>query len=149
MTDKSNTNKSHSNKSHSNKSHKGTTLVADNTRIVGTVEFQDQLYVNGLVEGNIVADPNSKATLIVSRSGHVVGQISVPYVVIDGLVEGDVRAHVRMELAPNARISGNVYYRLIEMQLGSKVDGQMLHVDDLVDDQNVHQLHDAEQSGTA
>ena len=126
------------------KNQKGATLIAENTRVVGSIEFQDQLYVNGRVEGNVIADPHGKATLVISQSGHVVGQISVPNVIVDGSVEGDVRATARVELAPNARVTGNVYYKLIEMQLGAKVDGQLLHVDE-VDPENVLPLHDASQ----
>ncbi len=51
----------------------------------------------------------------------------MPNVVINGTVEGDVYASARLELAARARVKGNVYYQLIEMQLGAMVDGQLLH----------------------
>lgn len=106
---------------------KGATLIAENTRISGDVAFSDQLYINGHVDGNVTADAASEATLIISELGSVKGEISVPFVVINGRVDGNVRASTRVELAENARISGNVYYKLIEMQLGAMVDGQLLH----------------------
>ncbi|MFW6094668.1 MAG: bactofilin family protein [Pseudomonadota bacterium] len=105
---------------------KGVTLVAANTEVVGDIRFSDQLYVNGHVNGNIVASGDG-ATVIVSEAGSVTGEIRVPNVVVNGRVEGDVYAGARVELASQARVAGNVYYRLIEMQLGAVVDGQLLH----------------------
>ena len=55
------------------------------------------------------------------------GEIRVPNVVINGEIEGNVYAMARVELAAHARVKGNVYYQLIEMQLGAMVDGQLLH----------------------
>ena len=108
---------------------KGATLIAQNTEVSGDVRFSDQLYVNGHIEGNVNAQEGTEATLMISEVGSVKGQIRAPFVVINGRVEGDVHADVRVELAANARISGNVYYKLIEMQLGAMVDGQLVHVD--------------------
>lgn len=109
---------------------KGATLIAENTRISGDVHFSDELYVNGQIDGNVSADADSGATLVVSDLGTVNGEISVPFVVVNGKVAGDVYAGTRADLAADARISGNVYYKLIEMQLGAMVDGQLVHVDD-------------------
>ena len=120
---------------------KGATLIAQNTAVSGDVRFSDQLYVNGHIEGNINAEEGSEATLMISDVGSVKGQIHAPFVVINGRVEGDVHAGTRVELAANARISGNVYYKLIEMQLGAMVEGQLVHVQDEVGMKtNVHPL---------
>jgi len=107
---------------------KGATLIAENTAVMGDVRFSDQLYVNGHIEGNVLAEAGSQATLMISDVGSVKGQINAPFVVVNGRVEGDVHAGTRVELAPQARVSGNVYYTLIEMQLGAMVDGQLIHV---------------------
>jgi cytoskeletal protein CcmA (bactofilin family) len=109
---------------------KGATLIAQNTEVSGDVRFSDQLYVNGHIEGNVNAQEGTEATLMISEVGSVKGQIRAPFVVINGRVEGDVHADIRVELAANAKISGNVYYKLIEMQLGAMVDGQLVHVED-------------------
>ena len=120
---------------------KGATLIAENTAVLGDVRFSDQLYVNGHIEGNVVAEAGTEATLMISDVGSIKGQINAPFVVVNGRVEGDVHAGTRVELAPQARISGNVYYTLIEMQLGAMVDGQLVHVRNEADvKSNVHPL---------
>jgi cytoskeletal protein CcmA (bactofilin family) len=124
-----------------NKIEKGVTLVAANTEITGDVKFEDQLYINGRVNGNVLADAQSNATVVVSEEGSVSGEIRVPNVVINGSVDGNIYASARMELATKAQVKGNVYYTLIEMQLGAMVDGQLLHDDELAaEGKNVHPL---------
>ena len=122
-----------------NKIEKGVTLVAANTEIAGDVKFEDQLYINGRVNGNVLAEADGKATVIVSEEGSVKGEIRVPNVVINGSVEGNIYASARMELAAKAQVKGNVYYTLIEMQLGAMVDGQLVHDEKLAAEAaNVH-----------
>lgn len=123
-----------------NKLGKGATLIAEGTRITGDMRFADQLYVNGHVEGDIRAEDGSEALLVISEVGSVKGEIDAPMVVVNGRVEGNVRASNRVELAGNARISGNVYYTLIEMQLGAMVEGQLVHVNEGAAHANVHPL---------
>lgn len=107
----------------------GVTLIAANTEVIGDVRFQEQLFVDGRVEGSLYAASDGAGTVVISERGRVHGDIRVPNVVINGEVEGDVYACSRVELAAKARVKGNVYYQLIEMQLGAMVDGQLLHDD--------------------
>lgn len=110
-----------------NKIEKGVTLIAANTEVTGDVKFVNQLYINGHVVGNVLAEAGSDATVVVSEEGSVSGEIRVPNVVVNGTVEGNVFASNRVELAAKAAVKGNVYYKLIEMQLGAMVDGQLVH----------------------
>ena len=57
----------------------------------------------------------------------VQGEISVPSIIINGLVEGDVYSSQHIELAAKATVVGNVYYNLIEMVMGSEVNGSLHH----------------------
>ena len=132
-----------------NKIDKGVTLIAANTEITGDVKFVNQLYVNGHVSGNILADLEGDATLVVSEEGSVSGEIRVPNVIVNGKVEGNVYAATRVELAAKAAVVGNVYYKLIEMQLGAMVDGQLVHDETIASGkQNVHPFP-AEESSSA
>ena len=72
------------------KAESGITLLAANCQFSGDVHFSDQLLVNGVVKGNIYAEPGSKALLTVSEKGSITGDICVPNVVINGSVVGDI-----------------------------------------------------------
>ena len=39
----------------------------------------------------------------------------------------DVNAGERLELASNARVEGNVYYKMLEMSAGARINGKMVH----------------------
>ena len=106
---------------------KGATLIANNTRLEGDIHFSDQLLVNGEIHGNVHAEQESDAGLTVSAKGAVVGEIRVPNVVINGEVNGDIYATKHVELAAEARVKGNVYYHLIEMVMGARVDGSLVY----------------------
>lgn len=112
------------------RSESGITLVATNCELVGDVHFSDQLLVNGIVKGNIYAQAGSKATVTISEKGRVRGEIRVPNVIVNGKVFGDIRSDKHVELAAKAEVKGNVYYHLIEMVKGSRVDGQLVHMQD-------------------
>lgn len=47
--------------------------------------------------------------------------------IINGTVNGDVYATAHLELAEKAAINGSVYYNLIQMAVGSSVNGNLVH----------------------
>lgn len=102
------------------------TLVGSNTRIVGDVHFEGGLHVDGEIEGNLHAgEPHSR--LSVSERGRVSGEVHVPEVMLNGLVEGDVYATGSIELGARAKVEGNVYYNMIRMEAGATVNGKLVH----------------------
>jgi cytoskeletal protein CcmA (bactofilin family) len=103
------------------------TLIGAGTRIVGDVHFSGGFHVDGHVKGNVDALPDSGATLSVSDSGTVEGSVAVPNVILNGTVTGDILAHDRVELGATARVTGNVYYGLIEMEMGAEINGKLIH----------------------
>ena len=103
------------------------TLVGANTRISGDLHFTGGCHVDGTVNGSVTADPDSKSALSISEEGNVDGGVTVPYVVLNGIVRGDVFASQRVELGPTARVIGNVYYNLIEMAIGAEINGKLVH----------------------
>ena len=105
-----------------------TTLVSRDTTIVGSIQFNGSLEVEGLVQGNIVAKPGKDALVRVLGKGRVEGEIRAPSVVINGVVQGDVYSSKQLELASKARVEGNVYYSQVEMAVGSEVNGRLQHV---------------------
>ncbi|MEX0617973.1 MAG: polymer-forming cytoskeletal protein [Pseudohongiellaceae bacterium] len=104
------------------------TLISRTTEVTGDIRFSGELIVEGRVCGNIYAEDQSNAVVRVAESGRVEGEIAVPSVVINGRVTGDVRSARHIELAAKAVVDGDVYYNLIEMVMGSEVNGKLLHV---------------------
>ena len=109
---------------------KVTTVIGQNTQIVGDVTFTGGLHVDGRVIGNIVSEPDAIAALTLSEQGYIEGDIRVSNVILNGEVQGDVIASERVELAEKAKITGNVSYNMLEMEMGATVNGKMLHSDE-------------------
>lgn len=103
------------------------TLVGQNTEIVGDLSFSGGLHVDGKVRGNVVSTADPHAMVSISQHGEVEGEVRVPNVLVDGTILGDVYASEKLELAPNARVAGNVFYNLIEMAAGAEVNGKLVH----------------------
>ncbi len=110
------------------KSGSDTTLVSRDTVVVGDIHFSGILDVEGVVQGNIIARPDSDALVRVVDKGRVEGEIRAPGVIINGSVEGDVHSTSRLELASRGRVQGNVFYTTVEMAAGSEVNGSLTHI---------------------
>ena len=111
----------------------GTTLISSETTVKGDITFTGQLDVEGTIEGSIQAG-SGDAVLRVVSCGRVSGEIKVPHATVNGKIEGDIHSSERLVLAEEAAIDGDVYYNLIEMSVGAKVNGGMRHSSSVADD---------------
>ncbi len=100
-------------------------LIGQQTELEGDVLFSGGFHVDGKIKGNIRAH-DSASLLTVSDHGVVEGEVRVPNIVLNGTIIGDVHASEKIELAANARVTGNVYYNLIEMAAGAEVNGNLV-----------------------
>ena len=105
------------------------TLIGKGVRVQGDIEFAGGLHVDGHVGGNVRADPARPSTLSVSESGSIEGVVEVPSVVLHGAVRGDIHARERLVLGASARVTGNVYYGVIEMTLGAQIMGKLVRLE--------------------
>ncbi len=101
-------------------------LIGSGTELRGDVHFKDGLHIDGTVKGNVIAEGES-SILTMSEHGRIEGEVRVHNLVLNGEVIGDVHASEHIELAPAARVTGNVYYNLIEMAMGAEVNGNLVH----------------------
>jgi cytoskeletal protein CcmA (bactofilin family) len=105
------------------------TLFGARTSVRGDIQFSGCLKIEGNISGLISSDAGD-AMLILSDKGSIEGEIRVPHVVINGSVRGDIIAAERVELAAQARVQGNIYYKVLEMQAGAQVNGQVIRQDE-------------------
>lgn len=102
------------------------TLLGKNTKLNGDVNFTGILHLDGTVSGSLKGTQNDDI-LTISESGLVEGKIEVANIVINGTIKGDIIASGKIEVASKANIEGNVYYQNIEMEAGSKINGQLIY----------------------
>jgi cytoskeletal protein CcmA (bactofilin family) len=103
------------------------TLIGADTRILGDISFTGGLRVDGHIKGNVLAKGDAPCTLVLSENAKIEGKIQVSHVVVNGTVMGPVHATEYVELQPKARVSGDVFYKTLEMHLGAIVEGKLVH----------------------
>ena len=108
------------------------TVIGKGTEIEGSVRFTGGLHVEGFIKGDVFSDfEDSQATLTLSDQGRIQGNVKVSNAMLNGTVIGDVIGSHRVELAPQARITGTVTYALLEMSMGAEVNGKLIHAEEL------------------
>lgn len=104
------------------------TIIGPKTILHGDVLFSGGLHVDGSVKGNVIAEEEVDAVLILGERGAIEGEVKAPHVILNGSVTGDVHASVSVELSPRARVNGSVFYKMIEMAMGAEVNGNLVHL---------------------
>lgn len=88
--------------------------------LAGEIHFRDMLRVNGFIEGSVFSE---KGTLIVDVNARVDADVEVGIAVISGMLNGDIVAHRKVEIGPNAKIYGNIWTKSIEIKDGAIFEG--------------------------
>ena len=102
-------------------------LIGISTSIEGDVHFKGGLRIDGNVKGNVVADPSEPSMLVISEHARVEGEVRVAHLVVNGEILGPVFSSEFLELQPRARITGDVFYKALEMHGGALVSGKLTH----------------------
>lgn len=102
-------------------------LIGVSTRIEGDLHFKGGLRIDGHVKGNVIADSGEASMLVISEHAKVEGEVRVAQLVVNGEIVGPVYSSELLELQPRARITGDVYYKALEMHGGALVSGKLTH----------------------
>ena len=102
-------------------------LIGAGTVIEGNITFAGGLRVDGKVRGNIMAADDKPGTLVLSEQAQIEGEIHVSHAVINGTVTGPVHATEYVELQAKANVTGDIYYKTLEVQLGAVVQGRLVY----------------------
>lgn len=102
-------------------------LIGAGTIIEGSVSFSGGLRIDGEVRGNVRAIEGQAGMLVVSEHARIDGEVNVSHLVVNGAINGPVLSSEFLELQSRARVTGDVEYNTIEMQLGAVVQGRLVH----------------------
>ena len=112
-------------------------LIVAGTTIEGSITFVGGLRVDGRVRGDVISADGKPGTLVLSEQAQIEGEIRVSHVVINGTVVGPVHAAEYVELQAKANVTGDVYYKTLEIQLGAVVQGRLVYQNDSKSDKVV------------
>jgi cytoskeletal protein CcmA (bactofilin family) len=108
------------------------TLVGADTRIEGDLSFSGGLRVDGAIRGDVTEQNGNPSTLILSEHGKIEGAVTAAKVVLNGKVVGTVKSSHFIELQTKARITGDLYYKSLEMHTGAVIEGKLVYLGDSV-----------------
>ena len=97
------------------------TLVGPSARFVGEITGDEDVSVQGRVEGNI--DVTRRVT--VAPSGEVEGDVHARSIVVGGKVRGQIRADERAELLASAAVQGDVLAPKVVVAEGAQLQGSV------------------------
>lgn len=124
-------------KTHSKPQTQIDSLIGANATIGGDINFSGGLRVDGQVNGNVIATPGKPSTLVLSEHARVNGEVSVTHLVTNGTINGPVSATEYLELQGKARVTGDIHYKTMQIQLGAIIEGKLIHGKSEADDKVV------------
>ncbi|HDY67212.1 MAG: polymer-forming cytoskeletal protein [Candidatus Scalindua sediminis] len=93
---------------------KVTNLTSD-AEIKGTIKFGEALRIDGKFEGELIAD---NGELIVGKTGSVKANVKVRCAVIEGRVDGNIKASDKVELKQKAQLIGDLQAKILVIEEG-------------------------------
>ena len=93
----------------------------------GEITFRDVVRVNGYIAGTVYSEGG---TLMVDETARVDANIEVAVAVINGIINGDIVAHQKVEIGPGAKIYGNIWTRSIAIKDGAEFEGVCTMIED-------------------
>jgi len=98
------------------------TLVAAGLVFCGEIVSEENIRVQGRVEGNI----STSGSLVVDPTGLVKGDITAENVIVAGMVEGTVIAAMKFELRPAGKMQGDIKASVVSIAEDSFLRGRVL-----------------------
>jgi cytoskeletal protein CcmA (bactofilin family) len=95
-------------------------VVGEGVILNGTLEVPNKAIVSGAINGDLKVH-----SLAVGITGKIEGKIICQIADIAGQVKNDLRVNEFLVLRAGSTISGNIYYKEIEIEKGAKIAGTL------------------------
>ena len=89
--------------------------------IKGTMKFGKAMRIDGNFEGELITD---NGDLVVGKTGSVKANVKVRSAVIEGKVDGNIKASDKVELKQNAHLIGDLQAKTLVLEEGVTFVGQ-------------------------
>ncbi len=100
----------------------GVSVIGSNTRVQGDIDADEDLTVEGHVEGTITCKQN---TVTLGNSGHIRGDVYANTLHVSGKVEGNLVASHRATIHKDANVAGTIVTPCLMLEDGSTFHGSI------------------------
>jgi cytoskeletal protein CcmA (bactofilin family) len=97
------------------------TVIGPKARFVGELEGEEDIVIQGRLEGNAKVDRR----VTIAPSGEVRGDVHARSVIVGGRVYGQIRAEERAELLATGSVEGDVYAPKVVIAEGAQLQGSV------------------------
>lgn len=95
-------------------------VVGEGVVLNGTLEVPNKAMISGTINGDLKVH-----SLAVGITGKIEGKVVCQIADIAGHVKDDLRVNELLIIRAGSVISGNIYYKEIEIEKGAKIAGQL------------------------
>jgi cytoskeletal protein CcmA (bactofilin family) len=100
----------------------GTTTIAAGLKINGEISGSSDLYIDGEAQGKVRL-PNARVT--VGPNGRVQADIEAREIIVEGTVQGNLKAGERLHLGAVSRVQGSVLTPRFAIEDGARLRGKV------------------------
>lgn len=100
-------------------------IIGHTLKIEGDLLINDSIRIDGTINGNVVQESNSQATVAIVDGAIVNGKVFASKVIISGEVRGDIISTHRIELLSTALVHGDIQYSSIALEAGARIHGTL------------------------
>ena len=100
----------------------GLANIGKTVTVKGDLSGNEDIYVDGVVEGNIQLPGNS---VTVGPSGRVKADVTAKNLIVGGTLDGNIHASERTELRKTAVVNGDVQTKRIAIEEGAYFKGKL------------------------
>ena len=98
----------------------GELIVGEGVVLNGSLEVPDKAWVLGAINGDLKVH-----SLAVGSTGKIEGKVDCQIADIAGHVKDDLRVHEFLIVRSSSTITGNIFYKEIDIERGAKIAGQL------------------------
>jgi cytoskeletal protein CcmA (bactofilin family) len=98
----------------------GELVVGEGVVLNGSLEVPDKAWVLGAVNGDLKVH-----SLTVGSTGEIDGKVDCQIADIAGHVKEDLSVHELLIVRASSTITGNIFYKEIDIERGAKISGQL------------------------
>jgi cytoskeletal protein CcmA (bactofilin family) len=96
------------------------TIISRGVKIEGKITSSVNIRIDGEIQGDII----SQSFVTIGEQGQVNGQIDANVITIGGKVSGTVRAKEKLVLDSKGNLKGNIFTKILVIEVGAKFDGK-------------------------
>ncbi len=101
-------------------------VIGSDISINGDIVYEGTVHIESNITGSLTAYKDKKSKLYINKSSVINGNIIATDVAINGKIHGNVYAYDLIQLGSEAFVKGDIYYKVIDMDVGAKIDGRLI-----------------------